>query len=177
MSELTAKQKAFIEELPKQQWNGTKAAVAAGYAKNSAAVMAHRLLKNPKIAAELDERTAEIAEKNDVEVGEIVAALRTIAFGGRATNADRLRALDLLGRYKMMFADRHVIETGERQRELNEAEQGEAKRLAELMLRLPAPHPLHIVGDIVDCVTQTAPTNTETSEKQDANDGEIPALP
>jgi len=99
MSELTAKQKAFIEQLPLNQWNGTKAAIAAGYAKNSAAVMAHRLLKNPVIAAEIEKRTVEIAEKTDVEVGEIVAALRTIAFGAKGTNAERLKALDLLGRY------------------------------------------------------------------------------
>ena len=136
MNELRAKQKAFIEELPKQQWNGTRAAVAAGYAKNSAAVMAHRLRKNPKIAAELDKRTAEIAEKTDVEVGEIIAALRTIAFGGRATNADRLRALDLLGRYKAIFTERRIIETDERQRELDESERQEAAILATLRLKM-----------------------------------------
>ena len=58
MNELTAKQKAFIEELPKNQWNGTQAAIAAGYSEKSAGVMAHRLLKNPAIVKELDRRTA-----------------------------------------------------------------------------------------------------------------------
>ncbi|HLB75004.1 MAG TPA: terminase small subunit [Sedimentisphaerales bacterium] len=134
MNELRARQKAFIEALPANQWNGTRAAVAAGYSPKSAAVMAHRLLRNPKIAAELDKRTAQVAEKADVEVGEIIVALRTIAFGARATNADRLRALDLLGRYKAMFSDRHVIENGERQRELDEAERREAVILAKLRL-------------------------------------------
>ena len=117
MSELTAKQKAFIEALPKNQWNG--AAIAAGYSEKSAGVMAHRLLKNPQIAEELERCTAEIVQKTDVEVGEIIVALREIAFGGRATNSERLRALDLLGRYKAMFTDKLLAERTEQQRELS----------------------------------------------------------
>ena len=112
MSELTAKQKAFIEELPKNQWNGTQAAIAAGYSAKSAGVMAHRLLKNPAIAKELDKRTAEIVERTDVEVGEVIAELRKYAFdrGHKATNSERLKALELLGKYKAMFTDRTVTE-------------------------------------------------------------------
>ena len=136
MSELTAKQKAFIEELPKCQWNGTKAAMAARYSPKSAAVMACRLLKNPKIAEELEKRRAEIVEKTDVEVGEIIIALREIAFGGRATNSERLKALDLLGRYKGMYVDRQVIEDDQRQRELTEAEKEEARQIAAIRLGL-----------------------------------------
>jgi phage terminase small subunit len=113
MSELTAKQKAFIEELPKNQWNGTKACIAAGYSAKSAGVMAHRLLKNPAIAGQLERRTAEIAEKTDVEVAEIIAALRKIAFGGKkATNSEILRALELLGKTKAMFTDRQITDVG-----------------------------------------------------------------
>lgn len=135
MSELTAKQKAFIEELPKNQWNGSRAAIAAGYAQKSAGVMACRLLKNPRIAEELEKRTAEIVEKTEVEVGEIVAALREIAFGGRATNSERLKALDLLGRYKAMFCDRQIVETAERERELTATARVEARRLSLVLMR------------------------------------------
>jgi len=134
MNELTAKQKTFIEELPKSQWNGTKAALAAGYSPKGAAVMAHRLLKNPRIAQELEKRRAQIVEKTDVEVGEIVAALRLIAFGDRVTNSDRLRALDLLGRYKAMFTDRTEITTPQQQRELSERERAECLALAAIRL-------------------------------------------
>ena len=136
MSELTAKQKAFIEELPKHQWNGTRAAMAAGYSARSAGVMAHRLRKNPVVAGELEKRTAEIVQKTDVEVGEIIIALREIAFGGRATNSERLKALDLLGRYKGMYVDRQVIEDDQRQRELTEAEKEEARQIAAIRLGL-----------------------------------------
>ena len=113
MSKLTAKQKGFIEELAKNQWNGTQAAVAAGYSAKSAHVMASRLLKNPAITGELDRRTAEIVEKTDVEVDEIVRGLREIAFGRKkATNTEVLRALELLGKFKAMFTDRQVTDPG-----------------------------------------------------------------
>ena len=112
MNELTAKQRAFIEELPKNQWNGTQAAIAAGYSEKSAGVMAHRLLKNPAIAKELDRRTAEIVERTDVEVGEVIAELRKYAFdrGHKATNSDRLKALEMLGKHLAMFTDRRINE-------------------------------------------------------------------
>ena len=83
MKELTAKKKTFIEKLPKNQWNGTKAAIAAGYSEKSAGVMACRLLKNPRVSEELEKRTSEIVQKTDVEVGEIIVTLREIAFGDR----------------------------------------------------------------------------------------------
>jgi phage terminase small subunit len=111
MSELTVKQKALSEELPKNQWNGTRAAVCAGYAERSAAVMACRLLRNPRVVAELERRKAKIAEKTDVEVAEIIEALRKFAFGGKkATNTEQLKALELLGKYKAMFVDRQQTE-------------------------------------------------------------------
>ena len=112
MNELTAKQKAFVEQLPLNQWNGTKAAIAAGYSPKSAGVMAHRLLKNPVIAKELDKRTAEIAQKTDVEIGEVIAELRKYAFDReyKATNSERLKALEMLGKYKVMFTDRQIVE-------------------------------------------------------------------
>ncbi len=129
MSELTSKQKAFIEALPVNQWNGTKAAIAAGYSKKSAGVMANRLLNNPKIAKDLEKRMADIAEKTDVDIAEIVAALRQIAFGGKkATNTEALRALELLGKYKGMFVER--VRTEETIDPISEERMKEARQAA-----------------------------------------------
>ena len=98
MSGPTAKQKAFIEELPQNGWNGTKAAIAAGYSEKSAAVIACRLLKNPIVAKELERRKGQIEEKTDVAVEEIIAALREVAFRQRkVSTTEQLRALELLG--------------------------------------------------------------------------------
>lgn len=134
MKELTNKQKTFIEEIPKNQWNGTKAAIAAGYSEKSAGVMACRLLRNPRVSEELERRTVEIVQKTDVEVGEIIVALREIAFGTKATNSDRLRALDLLGRYKAMFTDRLKTENPEQLSELTAAQEKEARAYAKWRL-------------------------------------------
>jgi phage terminase small subunit len=136
--ELTAKQKAFVEELPLNQWNGTKAAIAADYSEKSAAVMACRLLKNPKVIAELEKRTAEIAQKNHVEIAEIVVALREIAFG-KAKNTERLKALELLGRHIGFFDQDNqqkapktlIVSDGQRMEEL-ERELALLKRSKEL---------------------------------------------
>ena len=127
MSELTAKQKAFIEQLPLNQWNGTQAAIAAGYSAKSAGVMAHRLLKNPAIAEELDKRTAEIVEKTDVNVAEVIRELRKIGFAPpshRVSNSDRLRALELLGKHLTMWSDKHIFgkDETEEERELTAEE-------------------------------------------------------
>jgi hypothetical protein len=66
--------------------------------------MALRLLKNPKIATELEKRTAKIINKTDFEASEIIAALCMIAFGaglpittgcGRLTCSDDIKAYSL----------------------------------------------------------------------------------
>ena len=112
MKELTDKQQRFINEYPKD-FNATQAAIRAGYSANSAGVIAHRLLKNPRVAREIEKRRGEIEEKTDVQIGEIVKELRQLAFGGRkATNTERLRALELLGKYKCMYTDKTEVKHG-----------------------------------------------------------------
>ena len=53
--QLNPKQKAFCHALLELDWNQTKAAIKAGYAKKSAHVTASRLLKNDKVVTYLDE--------------------------------------------------------------------------------------------------------------------------
>lgn len=140
MKELTDKQKRFIDEYPKD-FNATQTAIRAGYSPNSAAVMACRLLKNPQVSQEIEKRMGEIEEKTDVEVGEIIAALREMAFGGKpATNSERLKALDLLGRYKAMYTDR-VVGDDPKTIEIEENKKALYRELAQAHMRrkyLPA---------------------------------------
>ena len=170
MSELTAKQQRFIDEYPKD-FNATQAAIRAGYSAKSAGVMACRLLKNTQVSQEIEKRMGEIEQKNDVEVGEIILGLRNIAFGPKATNADRLRALDLLGKHKAIWTERHVFETGERQRELDEHEKQEARWIAQIRLQLPCP-PYAESQDVAGGA-RIAPVieaeTVETAEKQEGN--------
>jgi phage terminase small subunit len=109
MSELTAKQKAFIEELPKQQWNATKAALAAGYAPKGAAVMACRLQKHPQIAAEIEavkERyVTAIEHETDITVEEVVRRLNRVYHEAidKGRYSDANKALELIGKHVGAF--------------------------------------------------------------------------
>lgn len=58
MNELNERQQQFIEEYL-IDFNGTQAAIRAGYAENGASVTAHHLLRNPKIREIVEERKAE----------------------------------------------------------------------------------------------------------------------
>jgi hypothetical protein len=102
--------------------------------------MAHRLLKNPVIAKELHRRTEEIAEKTDVTIEEVIRELRKYAFDKeyKASNSERLKALELLGKNLCMFSERHLIGQDEQPeaKPLSEEEKQMVKQVAsELVLR------------------------------------------
>lgn len=65
MSGLSDKQIRFCHEYC-VDWNGTKAAIRAGYSENGAGVQGHELLKNPKVQEFIDERKAELAAKAEI---------------------------------------------------------------------------------------------------------------
>jgi phage terminase small subunit len=120
-SKLTDKQRAFCIEYP-VDFNGTQAAIRAGYSDNldAAGVQAHVLLSNTKIRAEIDRI---LKEREDIEKAEIRARvlceLEKIGFNdieidvtmnrnGEIINVsrrDRLKALELLGKYESLFSD------------------------------------------------------------------------
>ncbi|MHC4258967.1 MAG: terminase small subunit [Planctomycetota bacterium] len=99
------KQVAFCREYVKD-WNAKEAAIRAGYSEHTAKQQGHRLLTKVYCRDEIKRLSAEIADQNDVEIREIIAELRSIAFGPedeKVRNSDRLRALEMLGKYKGMF--------------------------------------------------------------------------
>lgn len=107
---LTGKRRRFVEEYL-VDCNATRAYVAAGYtAKNAnvAGVEAHRLLKDPKVAAavaagekaKIDATIATREERHQF----LTAALRG-QHGGELK--DRLKATELLGKAQGDFIDRH----------------------------------------------------------------------
>jgi phage terminase small subunit len=120
-----------------KDWNATQAAQRAGYSAKTAYSQGQRLLKNVEVRAEIDRLSTDIADHNDVEVKEIIGGLRSIAFApedARVNNSDRLRALELLGKYKAMFTDRTLTEDVEKARELTEREKEEVAAIARIRL-------------------------------------------
>lgn len=74
---LTHRQQKFIVEYLKDQ-NGTQAAIRAGYSASGADVQAIRLLKNPLIKNEIEEKIAKIAHQLDISAVEVVRVIKSL---------------------------------------------------------------------------------------------------
>lgn len=75
---ITTRQDAFIREFMLDR-KPKAAAVRAGYAENSAAVTAAKLLNRPEIKAEIERRTALLEKRAEIKSDEIVSTLAAIA--------------------------------------------------------------------------------------------------
>ena len=84
---LSYKQQRFIDEYM-IDFNGTQAAIRAGYSPRTARHQAHQLVTDYRIQAELKARTAKLSEQASITVAEIVERLAAIL---RATMRDYLR--------------------------------------------------------------------------------------
>ena len=92
----------FIEEYLRTL-NATQSAIKAGYSERSARTTGHRLLKNDDIKAEIDKAMSQRHEQCMVDVEFILQGLKDIALDPSHPVKDRVKAYDLLGRYKTMW--------------------------------------------------------------------------
>lgn len=76
---LTKKQQIFVREYV-VDFNGTRAAVSAGYSKKTAEAAASRLLRNVKVRAAIDGDTAERCEKLGLEADSVLGELAKLGF-------------------------------------------------------------------------------------------------
>jgi phage terminase small subunit len=102
---MTAKQEAFAIEYLKDK-NGTQAAIRAGYSKKTAASIAYELLEKPDVKEFIGQKQEEAAKNAEVHVDWIVQQYKEIAQNVLAKDADKLHALDSLGKYLGMFTER-----------------------------------------------------------------------
>lgn len=102
---MTAKQEAFAIEYLKDK-NATQAAIRAGYSKKTAAAIAWELLENPKIKQFIRDKQEEALKNASVTVEGIVDQLKEIASNVLAKDSDRIRALELIGKYLGMFTEK-----------------------------------------------------------------------
>ena len=86
--------------------NATKSAVLAGYSEKSAAAAGSRLLTIPEIKGAIDNALLRQAELIDLSATYVLEGIRAIAGDPNARYADRLRALELLGKHLKLFTDR-----------------------------------------------------------------------
>lgn len=128
MGKMTPKQKRFCDEYL-VDLNATQAAIRAGYSKKTARQIGEQNLSKLVIRSYIDARMAEkesslIASQEDVlktlsnilsgeEVGTV---LRGVGKGAQVidqappSNADKIRAAEILGKYYKLFTDRQEVE-------------------------------------------------------------------
>jgi hypothetical protein len=132
----------ILNILPEHKWSIPEAAKAVGYDENYAERRITGVLKkNVAFCCALEEKKAEIKLKADIEIDSIVQSLREIAESKDKGGIDylykpseRLKALELLGRYKAMFADRQIIDSSDERKNLDEVQRQEARRLSIIAL-------------------------------------------
>jgi len=105
MSELTAKQKQFCIEYLKD-FNGTQAAIRAGYSKDTANEQSSRLLINVNVKKKIQKLADEILGNDIKFILENVYFWQSVRDDKEQSTTDRLKASDLLGKYKAMFTEK-----------------------------------------------------------------------
>lgn len=76
---LTPSEQRFVEEYL-IDLNATQAAIRAGYAKSGAAVQGHRLLRNDKIAAAIQQAKQERTERTNITADNVLRELARVGF-------------------------------------------------------------------------------------------------
>jgi len=93
-----------------------------------------RLLKQAKIKDRIDELKAEMLLAQGVTKERVTANIAAIAFEKKNTKADRLKALELLGKSMAMFSDNVNVTNTEEKRLFDERERAEILALAQIRL-------------------------------------------
>jgi len=104
--ELTPKQRRFCEEYV-IDWNGTRAATAAGYSKKSAHVLAFETLTNPKVQAYIKEVQADLAKLCNISAAMVIMELKKVAFSSAASM--RVDWADLKSWDQLSEADKAIL--------------------------------------------------------------------
>ena len=108
---LTPKQQSFVSEYIRNGGNGLQAVKVAGYSGNDnvLGVTANKLLKNPNILLALEKEKDIMMNRGGNRVlsaDEVLAGLTTIAVDMECKPSERLKALELLGKYHALFTDK-----------------------------------------------------------------------
>lgn len=93
---LGARQRRFVDEYL-IDCNGTRAAIAAGYTKRTAAQAAWEVLRNPKVADEVSRRQRLLAQRHSVTIENVISELAKIGF----SNAADFYELDSAGKLRI----------------------------------------------------------------------------
>ena len=105
MSELTPKQGLFVKEYL-IDLNATQAAIRAGYSEKTAQEIGSENLSKPIIAEAINDQLDKRTKAVEITTDFILSGLKEIASNKDEQTKDRLKAFELLGKYKKLFTDR-----------------------------------------------------------------------
>lgn len=88
----------FVEEYLRTL-NATQAAIAAGYSKTNARNQGYLLLHDPELSRLIEEGLAQRAEQCKVDTQWVIEHAKALVLDPSVAAKDRVKALDLLGRY------------------------------------------------------------------------------
>lgn len=108
--ELTPKEKLFISEYLANGFNATKAAIRAGYSENSARQIGSENLSKPYIKQEIESVKKELLGDADNDIIENVKFWRSMRDDPETPEAARLKASEMLGKFRVMFTDKKEVE-------------------------------------------------------------------
>lgn len=103
---LTLKQAAFAAEYIRHGGNGTRAALAAGYAQSSAHVRASELVRHRKVKKQLDK----LARRHEITADRVLTRLDNLSAAAEESGnyPAAVRAEELIGKSLGMWVDRSV---------------------------------------------------------------------
>jgi phage terminase small subunit len=106
MSKLTPKQNMFVHEYL-VDLNAAGAAVRAGYSEKGSEVSGCRLLMNINVQNALKYELAERTKNINITAERVLAELAKLGFADRSDikDSDKLKALELLGKYLALFTE------------------------------------------------------------------------
>ncbi len=109
-SGLTAKQERFCREYLVDM-NATQAAKRAGYSPRTANEQGARLLANASVKPRIAELQAEVSERLDITVDDVIAMLMESYRDAKTAkqHGPAVRAVELLGKRLGMFRDRVIV--------------------------------------------------------------------
>lgn len=108
---LNEKHTIFVEHIM-QGKTSTDAAKAAGYTDKSAGNMGYKLLQRDDVKARIKERREELMLKTEINTKFLMKELKLIIISKTEKTADRLKAIELSGRYLGMWDGSKSEDTG-----------------------------------------------------------------
>lgn len=105
---MNPRQQKFVDEYC-VDLNATQAAIRAGYNQKTASVIGNENLRKPYIKQAIEERLSKNTNNTIITAELVLNGIKEIAFGKDVKPNDRLKAMELLGKYLKLFTEK--IET------------------------------------------------------------------